>query len=122
MILQQINRSIKSWPEKIGIERHLIDNKGKSVAAERSIRTLKNEFSKYMTLISKKVYIDKLFDIVNKYSHTYHKAIIMKPADVRPKMFIDFDKENNQEGPKLKVDDNVRISKYKNIFCKILRF
>ena len=95
MILQQINRSIKSWPEKIGIERHLIDNKGKSVAAKRSIRTLKNEFSKYMTLISKKVYIDKLFDIVNKYSYTYHKAIIMKPADVKPKMFIDFDKENN---------------------------
>ena len=122
MILQQINRSIKSWPDNNGIERHLIDNKGKSVAAERSIRTLKNKFSKYMTLISKKVYIDKLFDIVNKYSYTYHKAIIMKPADVKPKMFIDFDKGNNQEGPKLKVDDNVRISKYKNIFCKILRF
>ena len=68
------------------------------------------------------MYIDKLFDIDNKYSHTYHKAIIMKPADVKPKMYIGFDKGNNQEGPKLKVDDNVRISKYKNIFCKILRF
>ena len=122
MILPQINRSIKSWPEKNGIERHSIDNKGKSAAAERSIRTLKNKVPKYMTLISKKVYIDKLFDINNNYSHTYHKAIIMKPADVKPKMYIDFDKVNNQEGSKLKVDDNVRISKYKNIFCKILRF
>ena len=46
----------------------------------------------------------------------------MKPADVKPKIYFDFDKGNNQEGPKLKVDDNVRISKYKNIFCKILRF
>ena len=35
----------------------------------------------------------------------------MKPADVNPSMFIDFNKEN-------KVVDNVRISKYKNIFAK----
>ena len=31
---------------------------------------------------------------------------------------IDFDKENNKEGPKFKVGDNVRTSKYKNIFSK----
>ena len=33
-------------------------------------------------------------------------------------MYIDFNKENNQERPKFKVGDNVRISKYKNIFAK----
>ena len=31
---------------------------------------------------------------------------------------IDFWKENNKKGPKSKVDDNVRISKYKNFFAK----
>ena len=42
----------------------------------------------------------------------------MKPIDVKPRMFIDFNKENNKESPKLKVGDHVRISKYKNIFAK----
>ena len=31
---------------------------------------------------------------------------------------IDFNKENNKEGPKFKVGDNVRTSKYKTIFSK----
>ena len=35
-----------------------------------------------MTLISKNVYIDELYDIVNKYNNTYHRTIKMKPADV----------------------------------------
>ena len=40
------------------------NNERKSVIAERFIRTLKNEIYKYMTSISKNVYIDKLDDIV----------------------------------------------------------
>ena len=28
-------------------------------------------------------------------------------------MYIDFDKENNKEGPNFKVGDHVKISKYK---------
>ena len=40
-------------------------NKGKSVIAKRFIRTLKNKIFKYMTLVSKNVYIDKLDDIAN---------------------------------------------------------
>ena len=63
-----------------------------------------------MTSISKTVYIYKLDDIVNKYNNTYHRTTIMKP--------VDFNKENNKEGPKLKVGNRVRISKCKNIFAK----
>ena len=48
------------------------NNEGKSVIAERVIRTLKNKIYKYMTSISKNVYIDKLDDIVKKYNNTYH--------------------------------------------------
>ena len=61
-----------------------------------------------MTSVSKNVYIDKLDDIVNKYNNTY-RTIKMKPADVKPSMYIDFNKENNEEGSKFKVGDNVRI-------------
>ena len=59
-----------------------IHNEGKSVVAERFIRTLKNKIYKYMTSISKNVYIDKLDDIVDEYNNTYHKTIKMKPVDV----------------------------------------
>ena len=51
----------------------------KSAFTERFIRTLKNKIYKYMTLISKNVYIDKLPDIVNEHNNTYHKTIKIKP-------------------------------------------
>ena len=94
-------------------------NKGKSVVAERFIRTLKNKICKYMTAISKKVFIDKLDDIVNEYNNTYHRTIKMKPVDVKDNTYIDFEKEVKDKDPKFKVGDHVRISKYKNIFVKV---
>ena len=60
-----------------------IHNKGKSVVAERFIRILKTKIYKYMTSISKNVYIDKLDVIVNEYNSTYHRTIKMKPVDVK---------------------------------------
>ena len=82
------NRSIKSWLEKNAIEMYSIHNEGKSVIAERSIRTLKNKINKYMTSILKNVYIDKLDDLVIKYNNTYHATIKMKPADVEPSTLL----------------------------------
>ena len=55
---------------------------GKSDIDERFIRTLKTKIYKYMTSISKNVYIDKLDDIVNEYNSTNHRAIQMKPVDI----------------------------------------
>ena len=72
-----------------------------------------------MTSISKNVYINKLDDIVNKYNNAYHWTIKIKPVDKNPSMYFDFNKENNKEGPKFKVGDNIRISKYENIFAKV---
>ena len=93
-------------------------NEGKSVVAERFIRTFKNKTYKYMTSISKNVYIDKLHDIVNKYNNTYHRTIKMKPIDVKDTTYINIGKEVNDEDLKFKVGDHVRISQYKNIFAK----
>ena len=95
-----------------------VHNEGKSVVAERFIRTLKSKIYKYMTAISKNVYIDKLDDIVNEYNNTYHRTIKMNPADVKDNTYIDFEKEVNDKDPKFKVGDYIRISKYKNIFAK----
>ena len=92
-------------------------NEGKSVIVERFIRTLKNKIYKYMTLVAKNVYIDKLDNIVRKYNNTYHRSIKMKLVDVKDNTYIDF-KESIDKYPKFKVGDHVRISKYKNIFAK----
>ena len=86
------------------------DNEGKSVIAERFFRTLKNRIYKYMTSISKNVYIDKL----DKYNNICHSTIKKKPFDVKPSRYI----ESSKEDPKFKIGDTVRISKYKSIFAK----
>ena len=93
-------------------------NEGKSVVAERFIRSLKSKIYRYMTSISKNGYIDRLGDIVDEYKSTYHTTIKMKPADVKDNTYINADKEINNKDPKFKVGDRVRISKYKNIFPK----
>ena len=93
-------------------------NEGKSVVAERFIRTLKNRIYKHMTSVSKNAYIDKLDDIVNKFNNTYHNTIKMKPVDVKSNTYIDSSKEINNQDPKFKIGYIVRISKYRNIFTK----
>ena len=71
-----------------------------------------------MASLSKNVYIDKLDDIVDKYSNTYHTTIKMKPIDANDNTYINADKEINNKDLKFKVGDHVRISKYRNIFAK----
>ena len=100
------NKSVKSWLEQDGIEIYSTYNERKSVIAERFIRTLKNKIYKYMTLVSKIVYIEKLNDIVNKYSNTYHSSTKMKPVDVK---YIESSKETNNKYSKLKIYYTVRI-------------
>ena len=95
-----------------------VHNEGKSVVAERFIRTLKTKIDKYMTSISKNVYIDKLDDIVDEYNNTCCRTIKIKPVDNKDETYIDFEKEVNDKDPKFRVGDHVRISKYKNIFAK----
>ena len=95
-----------------------IHNEGKFVVAERFIRTLKTRIYKYMTSVSKNVYIDKLDDLVGEYNNTYHRTIRMKSVDVKDNTYIGFKKEVNDKDSKFKVGDHIRISKYKNIFAK----
>ena len=102
-------------------------NEGKSVVAERFIRTLKNKLYKHMTATSKNVYYDVLDDVVNEYNNSEHNIINMKPKDVKNdttkssaiarnnRVYID---EHNKKSARYNVGDRVRISKLKNIFAK----
>ena len=102
------------------IEMYSTYNEGKSVAAERFIRTLKNKIFKHMTAISKNVYFDVLDDIVNKYNNTVHRTIKMTPIEVTSEdsSYAEYNEDSNETKPKFKAGGHVRISKYKNIFAK----
>ena len=65
-----------------------------------------------MTSVSKKVYIDKLDDIVNKYNNIYHSTIIMKPVDVKLNTYINSGKKINNKDLNLKL---VILLEYQNI-------
>ena len=93
-------------------------NEGKSVVAKRFIRTLKNKLYKHITTTGKNVYYDVLDDVINEYDNTKHNTIKMKPKDVgynNKRLYID---EHNKKDSRFKIDDRVRISKFKNMFAK----
>ena len=112
------NAYFKKWLRDNDIVMYSTHNEGKSVVAKKFIRTLKSKIYKYMTSISKNVYIDKLDDVVDEYNNTYHNTVKMKPIDVKDNTYINTSKKINNKDPKFKVGDHVRISKYKNIFAK----
>ena len=111
------NLVFKKWLSGKDIIMYSTYNEGKSVVAERFIRTLKNKLYKHMTATGKNVYYDVLDDVVNKYNNTKHSTIKMKPIDDKnnKRVYID---EHNEKDSKFKVGDRVRISRYKNIFAK----
>ena len=80
-------------------------NEGKSVVAERFIRTLN-------------IYFHVLDDLVNKYNNTVHRTIKMKPICVISDSYVEYIENSNVTKSKFKFGDHVRISKYKNIFAK----
>ena len=112
------NQSFKDFLNINNIEMYSTFNEGKSVVAERFIRTLKNKFFKHMTAISKNVYFDVLNDIVNKYNNTIYRTIKMKPIDVADDSFAEYNEQFNKNGPKFKFGDHVRISKFKMFLLK----
>ena len=107
------NKSFTDFLKINNIEMYSTYNEGKSVVAERFIRTLKNKIFKHMTAISKNVYFDVLDDIVDKYNNTVHRTIKMKPIDVTNDFFAEYNEESNKKDLKFKIGDHVRISKYK---------
>ena len=91
------NKYFKKWLKGNSIDMYSTHNNGKSVVAERFIRTLKNKIYKHMTAISKNVYFNVLNDIVDKYINIYHKTIKMKPIDVKSDFFVECNEESNEK-------------------------
>ena len=105
------NHVFKKWLSDNDIIMYSTFNEGKSVVAERFIRTLKNKLHKHMSATGKNVYFEVLDDVVNEYNNTKHNTIKMKPKDVK--------NDNNQYILMSIIKfPNFQISKSKNIFAK----
>ena len=101
------NKSFKDFLKINNIEMYSTYNEGKSVVAERFIRTLKNKIFKQMTAISKNVYFDVLDEIVDKYNNTVPRTIKMKPIDVTDDSYAEYNENPNKKDPKFNVGDHV---------------
>ena len=112
------NNLFEKWLSDNDIIMYSTYNEGKSVVAERFIRTLKNKLYKHMTATGRKVYYDVLEDVVNKYSNTKHNPIKIKPIDVGDNNKRAYIAQHDEKDSKCKVGNRVRISKFKNIFAK----
>ena len=118
------NRSVKSWLQDNDMEKYSALIEEKSVLAERFIKSLKNKIYKYMSAISKNMYIDKLNDMANKRNNTYYSTNKMKSVNVKTRTYIDFNNDNNTKDPKLEVGDHIIIWKHninfaKRLYCKL---
>ena len=91
------NNVFEKWLSDNDINMYSTYNEGKSVVAERFIRTLKNKLYKHMTATGKNVYYDVLDDVVNKYNNTKHSTIKMKPVDVGDNNKIVYIDEHNEK-------------------------
>ena len=85
------NKSFTNFLKMNNIEMYLTFNEGKSVVAERFIKT------QHMTAISKNVYVDLLDDIVNRHNNTVRKTIKMKPIDVTDDSYAEYNEESNKK-------------------------
>ena len=91
------NNKFKSFLKNNDIEMYSTFNDGKSVVAERFIKTLKNRIYKHMTTIGKNVYFNDLDDIVKNFNNSIHSSIKMKPKDVKNDNLTEYTEESKQK-------------------------
>ena len=91
------NNKFKSFLKNNDIEMYSTFNDGKSVVAERFIKTLKNRIYKHMTTIGKNVYFNDLDDIVKNFNNSIHSSIKMKPKDVKNDNLTEYIEESKQK-------------------------
>jgi len=114
------NKDLKKLLDKHKTTLYSTENEEKSSVVERWNRTMKNKMWKMFTANNNRIYYDKLDDLVNQYNNTKHSSIKMTPTEGSNKKnqgTVYFNLYGNSKQvatkPKYKIDDKVRISKYK---------
>ena len=92
-------------------------NEAKSVITERFIKTLNAKIYKKWQLVITKSYLSYLNELVDQYNNTYHHGIKKKAINADYSA-LNEQIETNLKVPIFKVNDRVKITKYKNIISK----
>ena len=108
---------MQEWLDNNDILMYSTHNEGKLVIAERFIKTLKAKIYKTMTTNNSKSYLSYFNKLVDQYNNTYHHSVGGKPINAYYSALTE-KIESNLKAPKFKVNDRIRITKYKNIFSK----
>ena len=111
------NKLMQEWLDNNDILMYSTHNEGKSVIAERFIKTLKSKIYKKMTANNNKSYLPYWNKLVDLYNNTYHHFINKRPINADYSAFTE-NIETSPKAPKFKVNDRVRITTHKNIFSK----
>ena len=120
------NKKIYALFDEHNIDHFSSRSEKKASIVERLNRTLKTRMWKYFTANETEIWYDVIDDLVNDYNISFHSSIGMTPTEARKEensdtvwynlygdfLLHDFGK------PKFKINDHVRISKYKTIFTK----
>ena len=93
-------------------------NEGKSVIAERFIKTLKAKIYKKMAANDGKSYLPYLNKLLDQYKNNYHHSVNQKPINAE-KSALTKKIETKSNAPKFKVNNRVRFTNYNNIFSKV---
>ena len=118
------NVGVRDLLTKNNIEYFSTNSERKAAIVERFNRTLKTSMWKYFYSKGTYTWVDILDNLTDNYNHSKHRTIMMKPADVnksnKDKVWITLYGyvQGDFPIPKFKVNDTVRVSKYKNIFDK----
>ena len=79
---------------------------------------LKKRFANIRELCQKLYIVMFQMILLIKYNKTFHKAIKIKPTDVKRDSYSDQNVDSNEKDPKFKIGDHVRLLRYKTIFAK----
>ena len=75
------NKLMQEWLDNNDILMYSTHNEGKSVIAERFIKTLKSKIYKKITANDSKSYLSYLNKLVDQYNNTYHHYVNKKPIN-----------------------------------------
>jgi hypothetical protein len=121
-----LNRQVQDLMKKNNIHMYVTENADiKCSVAERFIRTFKTRLVRYLTYKNTFKYVDVLQDLVNGYNNTFHRSIGMKPVEVTEQNVLQVWRRlygskivEGKAKPTLRENDNVRVSRQKDVFQK----
>ncbi|GFX95812.1 putative uncharacterized transposon-derived protein F54H12.3 [Trichonephila clavipes] len=119
------NKAVQTYFKKMNVHFFTTNNETKASIVERFHRTLMSKMTKYFAEYNTQKYINVIEKLISSYNHTWHRSIKMEPFNVNidnqgqvwQNLYGDIS-ETKVKRPVFKINDKVRISKWKGDLIK----